>query len=232
MRKLFLAILLLITFTACQSVGLPETEESHIDIEWVDFVKIDDQQYSVVYTAAIADESYIGDEIAKIEFKVSENVTDPHYQVKSGDAAYWNRGTPVYDVIGKEGMIAIKDEDQVNGYRLYEADGLEDNWQFEKVNRDTLTEVEIYEGYMDPKLVQSLTDEAEITRFLEMLDEGEENIEFEPNIDNGDPEIYWLVFYTNEAVALYFQMSYDGETWYWYPHEQEILSDDVESYLH
>src|SRR5690625_2050621 len=232
MRRLFLAILLLITFTACQSVELPEAEESHIDIEWVDFVKIDDQQYSVIYTAAIADESYIGHEIAKTEFKVSENVTDPHYQVKNGDAAYWEKGTPIYDVLGQEGMIAIKDEDEVNSYRLYQADGLDDNWQFDKVNRDALTEVEIYECYMDPKLVQSLTGESEIKRLLEVLDEGEENIEFEPNIDNGDPEIYWLVFYTKEVVALYFQMSYDGETWYWYPHEQETLSDEIETYLH
>lgn len=231
MKKLILAILLPITFTACNPIELPGTEQSHIDIEWVDFVKIDDQQYSVVYTAAIADESFIGDEIAKTEFKVADNVTNTNYKVKNGDAAYWKEGTPVYDVIGKEDMVAIKDENEVNGYRLYQADDSDDNWQFEKLDRDALTEVDIYEGYMNPKLVQSLTDEAEIKQFLELLDKGEENIEFEPNIDNGDPETYWLVFYTKEAVALYFQMDYDGETWYWYPHEQEILSDDVEVYL-
>src|SRR5690625_2918621 len=111
-------------------------------------------------------------------------------------------------------MIATQDDDEVNSDRLYIADGLDDNWQFDKVNRDALTEVDIYEGYIDPRLVQYFIGEAEIKRLIEELDEGEENIEFEPNIDNGYPEIYWLVFYTKEVVALYFQMSYDGETWY------------------
>ena len=94
-----------------------------------------------------------------------------------------------------------------------------------------ITKVEIQEGYIHPKLIQSFSEDEEIHALLKVLDGGEENVEFEPNIDHGDPEVYHIVFYTDNAIAMYFQVSYDGETWYWYPWEQEILPDDIKDFI-
>lgn len=235
MRRILLILMLLVAITACNSNELPkiqeEPTETIIDIDWVDFVKINDQQYSAHHTVAIADDRYIGDEVGKVEFKVDKNVTDTNYQVKNGDAAFWEEGTLIYEVVAMPDMIAIKDKAEVNGYRLYQANEAEDDWSFEAIDRSLITKIEVQEGYIYPKLIQTFSEKEEINTFLKVLDEGEENVDFTPNIDDGDPELYHLVFYTDSMIVTYYQLNHDGETWYWYPWEQEMLPDEIGDYI-
>jgi len=50
--------MVIVPLMVCNSSELPRVElETEIIIDWVDFVKVNDHQYSALHTAAISDES-------------------------------------------------------------------------------------------------------------------------------------------------------------------------------
>jgi hypothetical protein len=67
-------------------------------IDWVDFIKINGTQYQVINSAIITDSSYIGKKVGEVAFKVADNVSNPKYQFKNGDAAFWEPGTEIFGI--------------------------------------------------------------------------------------------------------------------------------------
>jgi len=73
-----------------------------VQIDWVDVV----QFHGIRYTASTTTlgraptESDLGPLFDTVQFKVADNVHDPNYHLKDGDAAYLEAGTPVYTVRG------------------------------------------------------------------------------------------------------------------------------------
>jgi hypothetical protein len=71
-------------------------------IDWVNFVQVGSTQY-VWGTVSRAElqEGDLGPVYAHVKFKVSDNVCDPTYRLKDGDAAFLEPGTPIYEVKGQ-----------------------------------------------------------------------------------------------------------------------------------
>jgi hypothetical protein len=71
-------------------------------IDWVNFIQVGSTQY-VWGTVSRAElqEGDLGPVHAKVKFKVNDNVCDPSYRLKDGDAAFLEPGTPIYQVRGQ-----------------------------------------------------------------------------------------------------------------------------------
>ena len=75
-------------------------DTTHID--WANFIQVGSTQYLAgPETQAILQESDLGPVYTTVKFRVSDNVCDPHYRLRDGDAAFLEPGTPVYQVKGK-----------------------------------------------------------------------------------------------------------------------------------
>jgi hypothetical protein len=86
---------------ACQAPWAQSAcHTTHID--WINFVQVGSTQYVAgPSSSATLKESDLGPVYAQVKFRVSENVCDPNYRPKDGDAAFLEAGTPIYQVAGR-----------------------------------------------------------------------------------------------------------------------------------
>lgn len=222
MKKMGLFLLCIMLLVACGSQTI---------IEWVDFVKINGKQYDAVYTAVISDSVSIGEKMGEVKFRVAGNVSNPGYRIKEGDAAFWEKGTEIYSVKDREGLIAIPDESEINGYRIYKTDENNLNYHYKDINLEAINKVEIYGGDYEPQLNHTIVNEQEIAEIIAILNEGKTNASFNPNTTNGDPTRFQIVLYSEEPLANKFSLYNDGNVWFWYPWDTSIISNEIESYI-
>src|SRR5690606_10416658 len=89
-------LLYIVFLSGCGPVpGLPQ---QHIEIEWVDFLHIQDEKYNRIYQLEVANELFIGNEIGEVTFKMADHVHNVNYHSKNGDAAYLEKGTKLYSI--------------------------------------------------------------------------------------------------------------------------------------
>ena len=95
------ALAALLFAAACQLPWSHSTcETTHID--WVNFIQVGSTQYVAgPGSAAVIHETDLGPVYSRVKFKVSDNVCDPAYRLKDGDAAFLEPGAPIYQVNGK-----------------------------------------------------------------------------------------------------------------------------------
>lgn len=229
-RGSVLIFCLLFLFIACEQRPGGSNEETVID--WVDFVNVNDEKYTALYTGVIADADFVGEEIGEVEFKVDENITDPNYKTKDGDAAFWEEGTKIFEVKEMPNYIAIRADDEINDYRIYQSEAVDEQWDFTAIDKKAVKNIHLYEGYNDPQLLHTISDRGKITSFVDILDSGEVKPEFTPDISEGDPTLYHIVFDTGGVIANYSSLFYDGTVWYWHSDNTAILSKDIESYIY
>lgn len=219
-RSLFLLCIMLLVSCGSQTI-----------IDWVDFVKINGKQYDAVYTAVISDSANIGKKVGEVKFRVADNVSNPSYRIKEGDAAFWEKGTEIYNVKDREGLIAIPDETEINGYRIYKTEENNLNYHYKDIALETINKVEIYEGDYEPQLTRTIVSEQEVTEIIAILNEGDTNSSFNPSTAYGDPSRFQVILYSEEPIAYKFSIYYDGNVWFWHPWDTSIISDEIESYI-
>lgn len=236
MKKVAYAIMICLSLSACEGLqAVMKGRETIID--WVDFIKIHNREYNGIPTGVIASPRYIGRKIGTVQFKVSDNVTDPNYRIRNGDAAFWEKGTEIYAVKSAPALIAIKDKSAVNGYRVYyDVDEMEYGWHFKHMPQKQVRKIELYyvayvENGVQRRLIDRLEDEQQILQFIDLLNTGKNNESFEPNTSKGDPLVFEAVFYTNEPVAYNYNIYFDGFTYYWHPWKTVTLFDGIGNYL-
>lgn len=223
MKKITIVILLSLLLAGC---FLPETI-----IDWVDFVKFDDTTYMSNYSKELASEQALGEVVSVVKFKLDGNITNSSYRSKNGDASYREKGTKIYEVKGAEGVYAVKDpQNKINGYQIYEENG---NHRFENVEQRDIYKVEIHEmlslgGY---RFVNKLESEADIQAFLALLNDSEETLDFEPNFENQDPNYFEVLFYHDGPLVDRYTICFDGSTYYWYPFEVAVLTEEMANYM-
>ena len=90
----------LLAAAACQLPGSHGCD--NVAIDWVNFIQVGSTQY-IYGSVSTADlqEADLGPVYTHVRFKVSDNVCDPSYRPKDGDAAFLEPGTPVYQVNGQ-----------------------------------------------------------------------------------------------------------------------------------
>lgn len=230
MKKISLLVICFIFLVSCNTVTQTFTNSNTI-IDWVDFVNINGNQYQSIYTAVIADSEYIGEKVGEVNFKVSDNVTNPSYRTKDGDAAFWKKGTEIFSVKDQKGLIAIPDESEINGYRIYSSDDNNFSYSYKDIDLEAVNKIEIYEGDRKLQLNNTLVNEQEIAGMIAVLNDGETNASFNPNTSYGDPTRYQIVLYSDEPIAYNYSLFFDGSVWYWYPWDTSILADEIKSYI-
>lgn len=201
-------------------------------ISWVEFIHINDTEYTQIHSAVLADERFVGGKIGEVKFKVDGNVTNPSYQLKNGDAAYLEKGTDLYSVEGHQHLLAVPSDYEVNGYQLYSATGVRGyDWRFQGVPLEKVKKVEIYEGYLRDSSFSMELDGLEMERFLQLLTDSEEHAGYQPNWENRDPDMYAVVLYTGEAFAYKYLLQYDGVNYFWYPWDTALISEEIGDFL-
>ena len=223
--------LLVILLAGCQQSILGG---SHTKIDWIDFIKWDDMEYLTIYTGVLADDGYVGKQIGTVKFKVADNVTNPSYKTKNGDAAFHEKGTAIYAVEGESELIAVKDERSINSYRVYYSTEMIDyKWRSKEIPVDEVKKVEIYEEYTPerPLRIAEIINTADMTRLLDILKNSKKDDSFQPNMDNGDPIYYEIVLYTDGPIAVKYGIYFDGTTYYWSQEDMAILSDDIKQFI-
>lgn len=232
MKKMLISFMSVLFLVSCNISPESFTRTKTI-IDWIDFVKINNEQYYALYTVIIADPKYIGAEIGKVHFKVDENITNPNYIVKNGDAAFWEKGTLIYEVKGMPNLIAIADKYEINGYRIYQMEEDKESYEFQNLNKMAIQKIEVYDVLEQApfyELSRTLLENKDIEELLILLETSEEKVNF---VYSGeDPSMFELVFYSDIPIAYYYRIFFDGEDWYWHPLEEEVLPNGMENYLH
>ncbi len=237
MKKVLVFLISCMFLTACNnptsSTNPTSFTNQHTIIDWVDFIKINGTQYEVIYSALIADQSYIGEKVGEIDFKVADNVSNPKYQIKNGDAAFWEPGTEIFEVLNMPELIAVPDENEINGYRIYHEESMQRDYKqhFKDLDLDIVNKVEFYKGYNKPLVLNTLNNKEEINDFFALIRDGEINSEFNPDMAYGDPEHYQMVFYSDEQIAYKFNLFFDSKVWYWHPWDTSIISNEIERFV-
>ena len=113
-----IAAMALLLVSACQ---LPGTAQgcSNVQIDWVDFIEVGTTQYLAGPGAPTTlSESDLGPVVAHVKFKVADNICDPNYKPKDGDAAFLDPGTPIYQVNGQptSKVVAARRSGQIITY--------------------------------------------------------------------------------------------------------------------
>lgn len=97
--KKIVAVLFIVTIllTGCSNLGL---NANNVQIDWVDFMIVNGIHYMADYQESDIESTTveIGDVYSVVKFKVSENVHDPSYKSKEGDAAFLEAGTKIYSL--------------------------------------------------------------------------------------------------------------------------------------
>lgn len=95
------------------------------EIDWVDFIRLDGVTYDSNYYEQGLRREDIGEPVAEVRCKIADNVTDPEYQIRDGDAAFLEPGTPIYEVRGYPSWFRLAAE-QDGEWVLYEPDTVPD----------------------------------------------------------------------------------------------------------
>jgi len=203
-------------------------------IDWVDFVKLDGRMYTGLYNRVIRDPELVTNRVAgEVKFRVADSVTDPGYRIRNGDAAYLAPGTPLYQVegFGPDELIAVRDESRIGGYRLYAEDSFFRTIlrHYPDIPKDRVERIELFEAGA-VRAFRTLTGE-EKDRFIELLDGGEDRHDFFPDLTNGDPVYYTMVFYTDETLGYSHYMEDDGTTVYFHPDLTRVVDDEIRKFL-
>ena len=226
MKGFGILMVILILFTGCQS--------THVEIDWVDFIHWDGVTYDGIHTGVLVDESLIGEKMGEVNFKVADNVSDPHRKLKNGDAAFHEKGTDIYSINNHPNLIAVKYSDQINGYAVYySSETSEYEWHFKDMPIDKVNRAEIYQLYTKDGtiLINEIDIQEDLGKLLEILIESEENPNFDPNTEQGDPDVYEIVLYTDGPIAYKYGMHFDGTTFYWFPWDIAILAEEMGEYI-
>ncbi len=104
--------------SACQLPGSAQGC-SNVQIDWVDFIEVGTTQYLAGPGAPTnLKESDLGPVVAHVKFKVADNICDPNYKPKDGDAAFLEPGTPIYQVNGQptSEVVAARRNGQIITY--------------------------------------------------------------------------------------------------------------------
>ncbi|RDI45632.1 hypothetical protein [Falsibacillus pallidus] len=111
-KFVFGVVFLTIFLSSCnnQITGCPDAA-----IEWVDVLMVKDIKYQHHFIAP-ADRKQItiekGKEIGKVSYKLADNACSNH-KTKNGDAAYLEKGTPIYEIKGYPTNLAVAADEKV-----------------------------------------------------------------------------------------------------------------------
>lgn len=194
-KRLFIGIISLIVLLGgcAQSVDDPIPPDTDIPIDWVDFVKIDGIQYLRTDYYIEADD--LGSQISEVKFKLSDNISDSDYIIKDGDAAYLEKGTPIYNIKGYQSsfLIAVQSTNERIVYQVFDNPSANIGSDivdiFDKVDYIEIT------SDSDDVVLAEITDFNKIKEMVEMVLNAPVNL----SVDEEAGIQYFITFYLKEG---------------------------------
>ncbi|MEK3889048.1 hypothetical protein [Bacillus sp. FSL K6-3431] len=225
MKKVLFFCLLLLT-------GCTNTTPN-LMIEWVDFIHINDEIYEVAYRLEIADPILIGGKLGEITFNIADNIHDSEYRSKNGDATYLLPGTEVFSVNNEGNLVAIKDPDTLNGYKIYTKKNPAELNDFAMFAKNDIIKADIFfeTSYKQFDLNRSITDHEQIEQIMNNLQSGRPGATNGYNDNNPQFQSYAILLYTSSSVARKYSIFFDGERYSWSPWDSEVLPSEIANFL-
>jgi hypothetical protein len=224
---------LLLAVSGCRTPSPPETSYSIID--WADVIRLDGRDYVSVFDSALADPAGVGTEAGRITHRLEGNVHDPGYNLRNGDAAFWDKGTVVYEVKGfaDRSLLAVPDPSIPGGYRLYGERGRisAGSRNFDRMPRDQAVAIDRYRYASDGKAERIGSIEGgSVRNVLALLDRGSAG-SYKPADAAGTPTRYSFVFQTGDPIGYRIDIYHDGVRYYWYRNDTQALPDEIGTYM-
>ncbi|MDZ5474026.1 hypothetical protein SM124_20090 [Bacillus sp. 31A1R] len=225
MKKIIVLFSMFLLLTACGPAG-------NAIIEWVDFIVWKDTHYYGIYSGELSDDTYVGDKLGKVKFKVADNITNTNYKIKHGDAAFLEKGTQIYKVKGFSDLIVVKDSSHINQYRVFAANESGFDWHFKDVPLEEITKILIYKFVPgeNHQFIRELKSQ-DMKVFIELLKDSKEDENYQPNTFEKDPTTYTFVLYVDGPIAYKYDIHFDERNYYWHPWSTNILSEEIEPFL-
>lgn len=204
-KILLILVSIMLSLVACSSDNnsSPSNDEGEsksgiIEIDWVDFVVLNDINYHRGYMDNYKlQKDKVGKVIGKVEFTVANNIYDPKYKVKNGDAAFLEKGTNIYKLkdYSTNFRVAVYSN---NEWILYEADSNPKA----QIGEDLLdinnkvTRIGINSETDGKTELATINDKATINKLVEFVLTAKIN----QNNDNYNGERYFIKFYLDDGT--------------------------------
>jgi len=182
--------------TGCRSINKQQAE-----IHWVNFIQLDDINYYADYinNGRILEEGDLNGQYDAIAFKVADNIHDPSYKTQNGDAAFLEKGTPVYKIKGYSPKFRVAAylnnelliyEAQLNPKAKTGADffDIKDKVTYISINSEVNGKTELF----------SIHDVDKVNRMTDIL----LNSPVKSNVKINSTERYFLAFHLTDGTAV------------------------------
>lgn len=202
-KILLILVSIMISLVACSSDNnsSPSNDEGEsksgiIEIDWVDFIVLNDINYYRTYMDIYKLKKHkVGEVIGEVEFNVANNIDNPKYEVKNGDAAFLEKGTKIYKLkdYSTNFRVAVYTN---NEWILYEADSNPKA----QIGEDLLdinnkvTRIGINSETDGKTELATINDKATINELVELVS----NAKVNQNNENYNGERYFIKFYLDD----------------------------------
>ncbi|MCJ7839941.1 hypothetical protein MUB24_03230 [Lederbergia sp. NSJ-179] len=205
---------------------------SQTAIDWVDFLEFRGNQFQVSHYAEISDPNFIGEPIGEIKKRLKDHVKNPKYSPKNGDAAYLEPGTKLYSVINHSHLIAVKDTDKINGYKIYvQEDRIPNKRMLDQPDQLSLLKVEVYEEvehnqFIFKKVIEKTED---LQKVKDILVTGKSDSSVVYQEEDPQSKSFALILYSSSPLAEKYAIYFDGNQYF--DQNNQVLSKELEKYL-
>ncbi|MBW8350849.1 hypothetical protein K0H71_15535 [Bacillus sp. IITD106] len=219
--KKYIMIACLVLLTGCQT---------QVVIDWVDFLQFNGEHYNGS-TLEIADPELIGEKVGEIKHTLENNVKNPNYKSKDGDAAFLTKGTALYEVKNESNLLAVRDKYSINGYKIYSKENNTANTSY--LNKDEVTKVQIFDevSYNQFILRKSISDKKDISQLIDILQSGKPDSTVAFDYSSPNMSSFVILVYTSAPIAEKIPLFFDGKQYFWYNDDSEVLPKEIEHIL-
>ncbi len=184
-------------------------------VDWADIVKFEGITYLAASEAGGVGRPLkkedLGPKFAEVRHKLQDNVNDPAYETKNGDAGFLEPGTPVYEVEGYDPSFRLAAYDAYGGktLTLYEvmsnpkAKEASDYLDIEGKVRYIDIEAEV--RFIEPRRgkgrveLATIRDREQVRSLVSMVMEAP--LEVEPGSFDDNGKVYFIAFHLEDGTA-------------------------------
>lgn len=222
MKKKWFIFTILILLAGC----------SEATIEWTDFLEFQGDQYLASPHVEISDPNFIGEPIGEIKKKLKDHVKNAKYTPKNGDAAYLEAGTKLYSVINHSHLVAVRDSNKINGYKIYVKEGyVSDKRILEQIDPPSFKKIEVYEEveynqFLFKKLIEK---NEELQTLIALLQSNQTNDTVVYREEDPQSKAFTFILYSTSPIAEKHAIYFNGE--HYFDKNHHILSKKIEDFL-
>lgn len=165
-------------------------------IDWVDSIKLNDISYLRIQ--AVIAKADLAEPIGTVKFKLSENVHDPNYKTKNGDAAFLEPGTPIYRLKNYKPSfrVGVQSGNSIAVYEVSQNPKAQSGADLFDIS-DKVSSIGINNEQDNSEIVR-ITDPQKIHQLVQLV----QDAKVESNYSAKSGKRYFIAFYLNDGSVL------------------------------